>query len=482
LFDRNYADAPSLVSAGVSMDEDISYEEIVGDISRFYDKDGDLVKNALVYSDDYLAEPMAGSVLKFTGTEYATIKDNNTVDRYIYLQTKIKREFDDGTNGKVLYHEGDSLTGITDAKVYGVNKNGFLYVQEGTSATLSSIYIPKDEVHDIGIKVYHNGTDVVAEFYVDGILRDSFTTLYDLFTARQNIAITLNSVNSWVGEIHNYKLYEVTNNGNTLTEFVNYPLSETNGLIAHDISGNGNNGTVFIGGSPDGTQWLQDGNKDYHHNLKYGKNVLGRTINGKDHDVVSYTSGDMEWNIEGALLDSGVGSYVITQWKIGVTSEQAFILVKLSGNNLAVRLRNDADSESYIESVGEIFDGNYHTLKVTWNATTGVIEIWLDGIKDSATGTTGCKTKLKSTAVLPTCWGLRNSDDSYLSINDSYIKSCNMKIGGTTVLDLFASDFEQEIAIPADPSNAGFDVYGNPISNQDEVDKYNEISSSLNRE
>jgi hypothetical protein len=60
VYDRNFADAPKLVLAGIQQDEDIGYEEITDDISRFYDTDGNLIDDILVYSDDYLAEPIAG--------------------------------------------------------------------------------------------------------------------------------------------------------------------------------------------------------------------------------------------------------------------------------------------------------------------------------------------------------------------------------------------------------------------------------------
>lgn len=62
-FNRNPFDAPALVAAGIPDTEDISYEDITDDESRFYDNaETDRIVSMLAYSD--FPEPIAGSVFQ----------------------------------------------------------------------------------------------------------------------------------------------------------------------------------------------------------------------------------------------------------------------------------------------------------------------------------------------------------------------------------------------------------------------------------
>jgi hypothetical protein len=62
---RNPFSAPELKIAGIEDTEDIGYEEITDDISRFYGTDGNQIKDIVNYSE--FPEPMAGSVGNFDG-------------------------------------------------------------------------------------------------------------------------------------------------------------------------------------------------------------------------------------------------------------------------------------------------------------------------------------------------------------------------------------------------------------------------------
>jgi len=92
-FDRNPFDAPALVASGIEQGENITYEEIVGDISRFYSTDDNQVNDLLTYSD--FPEPVVGSQADFdNGLHYLQLDDQTTnVVRNDYYYKLIDRLF-----------------------------------------------------------------------------------------------------------------------------------------------------------------------------------------------------------------------------------------------------------------------------------------------------------------------------------------------------------------------------------------------------
>lgn len=168
-FNRNPFDAPALVASGIETTEDISYEDITGDNSRFNDdSEENRVNSLLAYSD--FVEPISGSAGNFDGVITLTHPD---------------------------------LSGITIASYVG-------------TATPS---------------------------------------------------ISVNTINVTIGILTEL----------ILSDGSRYVFSEESGLTYYDLLKQ-NNLTVNLNGSSDGTQFAQNANLDYHHNLEYGYRDNGTSL------------------------------------------------------------------------------------------------------------------------------------------------------------------------------------------------------------
>ena len=150
-----------------------------------------------------------------------------------------------------------------------------------------------------------------------------------------------------------------------------WPLDATNGTVAVDASGNGNNGTVY------GATWNPNGKVNGCLTFN-GVNNYVQITNPVSNDFsivfwvkTTQTGGTGQWYNGAGLVD---GTYP------GGANDFGTALV---GNKLAFGVGNP---DTTILSTSPINDGNWHQCVATRVQSTGVISLYVDGTLQ-ATGT-----------------------------------------------------------------------------------------------
>lgn len=291
-YDRNPMDDAALTAAGILQDEDISYEDIIGDESRFHDQsETERTLSLLSYSD--IIEPIAGSAF-----DYVTLKP--------YINLGIHTEYR-VLNGRITcYVKYNSGTTIT---LFGIEGNDYWsagtmrgYCLEVRHATMEFVA----RYHGLNYTIDVSGTwddsiinKVVMEFYDGDMYIYCNDVLVDTITATWTVQWS--SYGSWLGAAA-YSATDIDSvapNGATaeytiysllyeeldvaaawVKDLIDIRFSEEKGGVYYNLAAGrpaSSDGAIVLNGTTDGDQWLLD-NKDYHHNLVYGSKDDGTSI------------------------------------------------------------------------------------------------------------------------------------------------------------------------------------------------------------
>jgi hypothetical protein len=236
---------------GIPQDEDIGYEEITDDISRFYDTDGNLVDDMLVYSDDYLAEPIAGSMGNFDKVLYGDLGAHN---EYKVQNFEVKfRVFVRATDANYRYFVNRYNT--NGSGTIG-GRGGFLIIhRSGAYWELITTYDASNLENWVTTApaVDNNWYEVSFKKYgttCDWSINDISGTING---TNSNINYPIADVKSFIGVISdannlpsvfnvpdclfNYlEFYELNVSGDRINELINLQFSETKGLVVHRYS------------------------------------------------------------------------------------------------------------------------------------------------------------------------------------------------------------------------------------------------------
>ncbi len=203
------------------------------------------------------------------------------------------------------------------------------------------------------------------------------------------------------------------------TDYVGYwALDETNGTIAHDASGNGNNGNVFNG------TWSSNGKINGCVNFN-GANTYVKVNNIVSNDFsisfwvkTTQSGGTGEW-WQGRCLVDGF-----------VNEELDDFGTSLSGNNYAFGTGNP---DTTITSTAVINDGQWHQCVATRQETSGALSIYVDGVLQ-ATGVGGIESL---TAPMYLRFGSRQTGVNFFNGSLDDIRIYNRALGSNEVTALY---------------------------------------------
>ena len=498
-YDRNPMDAPELVAAGINQGEDIDYATITGDISRFYDSyEQNRLLSSLVYGD--FVEPIAGSVGNFDGVLYGKIPHDESY-RLLEPVFKTKINYVDYTANQHIFSAGKNGGGNRTGMNYNIINNdlriGINYDNSATQWTEMGYNLVDGNTYEIEVWVDDTAQRVYAK--VNGEQKD--------FAMIDSIRLTTSFYNMWIGAYDNDgvpyyfatgKFYYLSY-GSATQELINLKFSEEKGLIWHNIAADrpsDSNASVILNGSSDGTQWLLDENKDYHHNLEWGFRA-GSKFNYSNYYTIQpeathkQTYFELEFKVQGRDVDD-----TLTFLEIGRRSGQQegvqFINQSIQNNFLVNNFTTGGNVQYNLDS--SFNDGDIH--KVVYKVLNGQVKYTLD---DGAEQTVPLANPIlyNVDGVTAIGYSVGSGEPCYETLY--YVKM--WQIDGTTearIVQVMDVDFlnkvdrisglpleltgvEELVKVPGDPNNYKKDVNGNDIDNADEVSKYRQISNYLRR-
>jgi hypothetical protein len=276
VYDRNFADAPALESANVHIDENITFDSITADLTRFYrNSETGIVRDLIVNSN--FPEPISGSsnlrnrirnyiqrtdeIYNFSGIEKVTIPDVPDFERTstFYLKASIQRTGDDAFEGVIWNSYIDSAGDLIGLRIVlnnsGPNAKKLLVSLEGVGVG-QDIFILSSPVFELGIRytieVFYDGSsdDTGISLKIDGQFvtpESSFGTLTSNVSTGNGFATgKLKGIVTDVGGIIISQI-EWDMDG---TNYFKTECADNGDLTCVDLSGQGNDGTVDLDTTP----------------------------------------------------------------------------------------------------------------------------------------------------------------------------------------------------------------------------------------
>lgn len=253
---------PSLHVMGLDDTIELGYADIVANESLFHDnKVENKVEKILAYSD--FQYPIAGSAMQF---------DRNLWAEFSYVPTltnfRIYWTFEHTNMGA-----GVEYVGKMPARLLKSTTDYFINASP-TDPTWAHNDVPYHEMIitqlNGNINVIDNGVEVVD-------MVTDIGTITEIILGRQTAAAS----NPFEGKQYECRIVELNGSGDEIAELVNVIGQEEAGLTFFNIAADrpaNSNASVILNGSPDGTPFAQLENKDYHHNLQYGKYDNGTSL------------------------------------------------------------------------------------------------------------------------------------------------------------------------------------------------------------
>jgi hypothetical protein len=288
---------------------------------------------------------------------------------------------------------------------------------------------------DLSSLVFNCYHDEDCEIYLNGVLAGSASgyagayVLLPMNTAGMN-ALIPNGVNLIAVHCHQTTGGQNIDVGiskkklvaNTLTVPVDYigywPLDATNGTVAMDASGNGNNGTV------NGAAWNANGqikgclSFNGINNYVQISNIVGNDFSMAFWTKTTQTGGTGQWYQGYGLVDGDVSL---------VNNDFGTVL---SGSKFAFGVGNP---DTTILSGKAINDGTWHHCVATREAATGALAVYVDGnLEATGTGNTNLLT-----APVNLQLGRIASGGGYFNGSLDELKLFNRALGGNEVTALY---------------------------------------------
>jgi hypothetical protein len=231
-------------------------------------------------------------------------------------------------------------------------------------------------------------------------------------------------------------------NGSDLSPDLGYALSEGAGIVAYDISGNGNHGTAA--NITESTFWgtTQD---VFHHNITKGFDFVGRldgTNDYIDYGIIDFDWGTNDFTIEATCEIPATNDVLFGAWESSVNNRQILIQAISGAPQLTVSSNGTATS-SLLPS-GTFNTGDIVKLRI--ERVSGTITYYVDGTSRgtlSAATIKGGNVRFifGSYAISPTVvntaatWTGQVSDLK-ITVDGSTIIDCPISEGsGTTITD-----------------------------------------------
>ena len=290
----------------------------------------------------------------------------------------------------------------------------------------------QQQLSNLAFRTYH---DEDVAIYINGVQAGSAsgystTYVYVPVTAQGQSAIVSNATNLMAVSCYQTTGGQFIDVGisveqliaNTYTVPVDeigfWPLDATNGTVAVDASGNGNNGTLH------GATWSPNGKVNgclsfngVNNNVQITNPVSG------DFSIVAWvktsqTGGAGQWYNGAGLVDGDV---------TGLANDFGTALVS---NKFAFGVGNP---DTTILSTSAINDGNWHLCAATRVQSTGLMSVYVDGVLQ-ATGTAGTQALNASTSLY---FGQIASGGGFFNGSLDQIEIFNRALGGNEIAALY---------------------------------------------
>jgi hypothetical protein len=401
---------------------------------------------------------------------------------------------------RTLYGEGNSATGTPQINlgILGTHTQLDLFWRSDNNTTiLNEALFPVVSGNQYIVKVTFDGVDEVT-VWKDGVITHTFTITPLVTTVDRATFGALGR--SGVGSFSNAEFFHVktTQGGSTVGE---YTLTEGAGDTAHDISGNGNHGT--INNASTGTEgagfWAGriDGEANaLNNNNGFSKRMLFDGVNDEvelpDDAFNTQSSG----YIEADVLCVGGGNYTVFGVASSNTSNQILSMQILTTN----KIRIGYGGANFVEGTTVLTSGVRYRIK--WESNGTEWKIYIDGVEETTTVTTGSNTgqwfdeitsgsTRYSVGLLP-----RSSGDSSIfkgTVYDLIINNGTADIASYNGYGNTDSDWTDQVGsnngtvngspallrIPADTSDPTKDVFGDTLTNPSITDGYNGAETEL---
>jgi len=531
--DRNYADAPDLAMAGIAVNEDISYDTIASNISRFYREKSDkqIVEGLLAYSD--FVEPVGSGAYSFTGVEYLEgsaigIEHTDTIKISFWFKS------DESTNNGSCFsdydqasstREGYAIYWFSPASLNYTGRMAFQIIENLALGyritTVCNSVVVDGNWHFIEIEYDGSGNASGVSFTIDGIA-DTVEIVVDTLNGGTTVSgnpyrygLMLNGGAALPGDCLMSDL-KMIKNGSTV---LHVPSEEENGLIGYDVSGNNNHGILTLGGSPLSGFHVPFTEPQIIHNLKYGYKKAFHI--GSDNPYIKFPSDVSEFRVNNWKLRVGFVYYDDAAERglgqIEGTNDGAWqgIMVKTTTGGAAGNVRLGVYGTFFnLFVAGNLSPNVAYVLEVTNAANLGLdAYIYSNGVLVAS----NTSITYKSPA-----WAGTNERSNLIGASQS-INGATPGIGGygqimlwefyetdadgVVIAELWKTDFNNSdettviseaanqpsnfigteqvtgvveyAKVPASLNNPGFDVNGEAISNQAQVDKYSSINNYL---
>jgi len=289
--------------------------------------------------------------------------------------------------------------------------------------------------------------------------------------------------------------------------------NEGNGLVAYDSSGQNNHGIISLGGSSESSFHLDNVDKQNLPTLQYGATRAGYfdlSRYGTMESLADYRVTNFEVNTTFMITQNTTQNMVFNINPTRVTNNNSMGF-ELYANLTAVSNKASVQwgtGTTYVRRDGIVLELNrfYH---VKFTLIDGTGRLYIDGVQQSVeliNSAISWTTDTTTTRV--GCRGRNSLGDNVMGGAISSITYHELNSSGVRIKELINLDWNNgdEISvpniaanapdgsdmtwtvsdgdysyIPGDPTNLGFDVLGNPINNQDEVDKYQKITNYLKK-
>jgi hypothetical protein len=496
LYDRNYADARTPLNAGIAQGEDISYEDITADISRFYRDRGTWVQDLLTYSD--FVEPMSSGGYNMTNNQYVTYPSNDTLTpaNGDTIEVSCRINFNSTALQRIWHVGGGTVYANVEFIIYSTSD--LRIGSPGVTLSYDNPNIVTGQWYDFRVVAVNNQAFDTIELWQDGVK-------YLTTSTRANL-INISTIEAIMGNL----LAVVASGGlnGIVSDFAikvndvvqaEYHYEENGGLVSYDISGNGNHGLLTTNGASLDSIHVADTTPEYIHNLKYGR-TRGGVFDGAATKYLKITSAallvnDFEYYIN-FYTDKSGGSY---DSLAGVASDISNLDNHVQRLSQSIRVFINGANRSSTSGVV-----NTNSLNVVHVKKYGVnLEITLNGnltsYSDVSATITYSLTESHIGTLLSYAFNLENGAITKFIYNE-------LNSSGAVVNNLVEMDWENGtnlevpniaansvgnflwnnedgnyVSIPADPATPGLTVDGQVISNQAEVTKYNRINNYLTK-
>jgi hypothetical protein len=282
------------------------------------------------------------------------------------------------------------------------------------------------ELNDLALDVYH---DEDCQIYLNGVLAAAatgYTTSYVWMPISEAAKAALIQNGSNLIAIHGSQtvggqeidagLGATNFVGNILTvprDYLNYwPLDKTNGTVAVDVSGNGDNGTVF------GASWNPAGKVNGCLSFNGVNNYVevGRTVSN-------------DFSISFWVKTTASGSAGLVDGSVG--PETSDFGTSMAGGSFGFRTGITGVT---LYSTTAINDGAWHQCTATRTQATGLMQVYVDGMLEaSGTGRTN-----SLTAAANLDFGRVQSGGGYFDGSMDEIKIYGRALGGLEIAALYA--------------------------------------------